>query len=861
MSLPQIAGLELQDLVGRGSCGAVYRAVHADTREPCAVKVFSSMAINRKLLTIGMRGLEEMPPHPGLLRPLAFNFDTSPYYAAMPLVGFMAEDGRSKKTWQTPTLESSCGKTPPDEAWRYIYEVCDAMAWLHRHNLVHCNLKPRNVLVEDDQESSTKITDAVQGWVGGVHHFETTDHFLYIAPEQAAHPEGLATHGTAWDVYAFGVLAYRLLTGKFPRGADIFAEEVKRQGQTRGGMPVHVDNAAILQAVRAQQQIQWRTQPVSKCEERRRAIIERCLEIDYHARWTDCREVMHEFEKLESEYLLEEARTSVQVEKRRQRLKVAFLRMAAMIFAIAFVSASAYGLWYGKATLKRAQSAERAIDSDHAAFRTELTAREQKISELDHHLGQLREQKRLTDLNLQISQETVDQFLNQILQLPTGVGLEAEISEKQLNDALSFYDSTRERLKNDDDLLPERARNYFNTGQILLRKQKREEATEYLEKAASALRLLLQKQPGHADTPRRQALLGSSLRWLGVIKSEDGHRTDALKYFQDAVVALEPAVQGEPRNRQTRDECASAWFELGRHGRRDGLTKEAITALEKTAALLDEKVVGDKLTAQEKFLVARSHIEKGLALRDQGKTDLAMKTLFDSMEQMVKLVEGSAPRNQEQALVLAEAYIEFGDLVAGKLGSSDAREAQTEATNILSELVRLHPNSGEARYLLSRNYGALAALERDLGNAAESLRRMFMAVQAATDLVKLYPDNTRYTMEYARRKGQHAELLCDLGKAKDAAGAATEATDALEGILKKNDTQLDALDRKACGVLLAQLYGVLGHTGEVAHDAKLAKASFTKASTQWEKLKATHGDDEVIQQGLSWSKDRLAKLH
>src|SRR6202030_2775554 len=112
-----------------------------------------------------------------------------------------------------------------------------------------------------------------------------------------------------------------------------------------------------------------------------------------------------------------------------------------------------------------------------------------------------------------------------------------------------------------------------------------------------------------------------------------------------------------------------------------------------------------------------------------------MKTLFDAMEQMVKLVEGSAPHNQEQALTLAEAYIEFGDLVCRQLGSSDARDAQTEAVNILAELVRLHPQWGEARYLLGRNYGALAALERDLGNASESLRRQFMAVQAVTDLV------------------------------------------------------------------------------------------------------------------------------
>jgi tetratricopeptide (TPR) repeat protein len=291
------------------------------------------------------------------------------------------------------------------------------------------------------------------------------------------------------------------------------------------------------------------------------------------------------------------------------------------------------------------------------------------------------------------------------------------------------------------------------------------------------------------------------------------------------------------------------------------MTKEAMLALQKIPLLLDEKIVGDKLTAHEKFLVARGRIEQGLAERDEGQTDLAMKTLFDAMEQMVKLVEGSAPHNQEQALTLAEAYIEFGDIVAGKLGGSDARDAQTEAMNILVELVRLHPQWGEARYLLSRNYGALASLERDMGNASESLRRQFMAVEEATELVKLYPDNVRYVMEFARRKGQHAELLCDLGKAKDATGAATEGTEALEAILKKDDKTLDALDRKACGVLLAQLYGVLGHTGEVAHDTKLAKSSFTKASDQWEMLKAAHGDDEVIHQGLTWSKDRLAKLH
>ncbi|HSI61797.1 MAG TPA: protein kinase, partial [Candidatus Saccharimonadia bacterium] len=268
MSLPDIDGLELQDLIGKGSCGAVYRAVVGETREACAVKVFSSMAINRKLLTIGMRGLQQMPEHPGILKVHRFDFDSAPYHVAVPLVGFMTEDGQRRKHWETPTLEGCCGTIPADEAWRYIYEVCDSMAWLHKHNLVHCNLKPRNVLLEDDQASATKIGDPVQGWIGGVHHFDTTDHFLYIPPEQAEHPDALATHGTSWDVYSFGVLAYRLLTGNFPRAEQELEREIQEQTNFTGTVRT-VDNGSILTAVRDQHDIVWPKKPTSKWDERR----------------------------------------------------------------------------------------------------------------------------------------------------------------------------------------------------------------------------------------------------------------------------------------------------------------------------------------------------------------------------------------------------------------------------------------------------------------------------------------------------------------------------------------------------------------------------------------------------------------
>ena len=238
-----------------------------------------------------------------------------------------------------------------------------------------------------------------------------------------------------------------------------------------------------------------------------------------------------------------------------------------------------------------------------------------------------------------------------------------------------------------------------------------------------------------------------------------------------------------------------------------------------------------------------------------------MKSLFDAMEEMVKLVEKQkpSPQREEMALTLAEAYTEFGDTVAGKLGGADAKDSHAEAMNILMELVRVHPQWGEARYLLGRSYGSVANLERDLGNPAEAQRRQNMAVQALAELAKLYPDNTRYLTEFARQKGQNAQLLCDLGKAKDAIPIAEDAIASLESAMK-NEAALDVLDRKVCGVLMAQLYGILGHSGEVAKNSKLAKASFGKATAQWEKVKLQHGGDEVIEAGLNWTKDRLAKL-
>ncbi|MEO8280949.1 MAG: serine/threonine-protein kinase, partial [Ideonella sp.] len=111
-------------------------------------------------------------------------------------------------------------------------QLADAVAYAHRHLLVHRDLKPGNVLV--DAEGRVKLLDFgiakaldpleagdSHATIGGVRPY--TPH--YASPEQVrGEPVGTAT-----DIYSLGVLLYQLLTGVRPtgRGATTPAEAAR----------------------------------------------------------------------------------------------------------------------------------------------------------------------------------------------------------------------------------------------------------------------------------------------------------------------------------------------------------------------------------------------------------------------------------------------------------------------------------------------------------------------------------------------------------------------------------------------------------------------------------------------------------
>lgn len=857
MSLPDIAGHELQDLIGSGRCGAVYRA--SSRGKACAVKVFSSMAINRRELAATMNALDQLPHHRGVLPIEDFNFEKSPYFCAMPLVGGMVKDSHGRRHWQTPTLEAACATgLAPEQAWQYIYELADALAWLHKHRIGHGNLRPCNVLIEDDPEGSIRLTDIAQGWVGGIHHLELTDHFLHLCPEQAESADGFfAGRGPSWDVYSFGVLAFRLLTGDFPRGGKAWAEQVARaQTTVASGRSPDIDSGALLAAVKAQPKLHWPTEVASKWDDRRRSVIERALDLNPAARWADMREVVREFEVLESDYLLEEARDQTLLERRRQTRKVRLLQLTALIL----LAGLGGGALYTFATLRRAQTAEAILPGKDAAIKEAIDTRESKIADLTRQRDTANTAKKTADANLLHSQKAVDQFLTQLLQRPTNSQLDVEFSRTQLNEALAFCMAALPRLESDPALGVERLRAYGNIGQIHLTLRDNAQAATFLEKARDQAADLLKSAGATPEAFGFRQWFGRYSLMLSDIREHEGNDEASLALLKDATTSLQDGLAADPNNRLARNECARAWMEYGRRTQQIGDLAEAEKAMGRVPEVLDPKVVGGDLLPDEKFLLARAHFAKGIILRDAGRTQDALTTLIDAVQEMGQLVMGSSPRNQEQALLLAEAYTELAELVARSFGTKEAQEAHNQAIPILLELNRLLPEWNDVKYLLARNYGALSQFERDAGANTPAVKKKQDAMELLNEILAEEKDNARYAALSAKLRGEYAELMADLGKPSAGLPIVKQGVEIMEKLLARNPQGRMTPERKQWEVQMAQMYGILGHTSETLKQNQEAKSAFTKGQERWTRLAGVMPGDEVVQQGLAWTKERLAKL-
>ncbi len=143
--------------------------------------------------------------HPNIVTVHDFGRDGGRYYIVMEYI-----EGKDLKI-----LIKDSAPFKVERALDLAIQACAGVGYAHRAGLVHCDVKPQNILVTPD--GRVKITDfGIARALASLHPGETTDVVWgspqYYSPEQAAGESPTP----ASDVYSIGIVMYEMLAGRLP---------------------------------------------------------------------------------------------------------------------------------------------------------------------------------------------------------------------------------------------------------------------------------------------------------------------------------------------------------------------------------------------------------------------------------------------------------------------------------------------------------------------------------------------------------------------------------------------------------------------------------------------------------------------
>ena len=205
----------LEARIGAGGMSTVYRALDETLQRPVAIKLMNrEVASDSDQLERFRREARAVAQltHPHIVGVIDAGEDLDPTYPR-PYIVFEYVEGETLKE-----RIRRMGRLPINEAVAYAIEIARALGAAHARHIVHRDVKPQNVLI--DEEGSAKVTDFgiartldEEGLTADGRVLGTTD---YVSPEQAL---GQRVTGQS-DLYSLGVVLYEMLTGEVPFKGD-----------------------------------------------------------------------------------------------------------------------------------------------------------------------------------------------------------------------------------------------------------------------------------------------------------------------------------------------------------------------------------------------------------------------------------------------------------------------------------------------------------------------------------------------------------------------------------------------------------------------------------------------------------------
>jgi tetratricopeptide (TPR) repeat protein len=876
MKLPELPDYQYDELIGEGACGLAVRCTYLG-RETRVVKFLKAQSINPGLVGSCLRALTGKERHPGLADVYGFNLTDYPYYYISPYYG--QRDARTGE-WQSHSLEDHLGTLPAPRALRLIDQIAEAVAFAHRQEVIHAGLKPANIFLtgHDPDQWQVKIIDWGQGYLTGLQYLEMGSLGFYASPEQLDSGDPSHGAGKRWDVYAFGVTAYLLLTGRFPRLEAQYQAHLReiqgfshRPAAAFGTVLDHPER--YVDWIVDEDKILWPAAPADEGEERRRKIIERCLAVDPRDRYPDMRDVVSAFAECDHHMAVLDIEKKA-AEGRHRVLKRAarWQQAAAGAVLVSLIGAGAAAYFFAEwrmakknitqtqagaqQQVQRIQTTMAQTEEERERAKKQLAAVTNKTqaeldqvkAETDAMREKMREQMREAGQLLMDSQDNGDRFFELVLESrDSDVPGFAEARRNALGEAANYYGSLLQLYGTAPDFVESSAKASRFLGEIHF------ELGDYPRAESDFLTAKLRLEQTRAADPKRADVV----RALAMVNSRLAEIARARKQPDAGLLVLEEAIKlwisvstAEPNNSEPALRIADARILQADFLRDQRDFNGARQALQESVRIFlamkqqqpnDHRIIGG---------LGRATAAAADLMRLSGETEGVTETYQQASELFADAVQlNGAVADYQYGLATTLAEVALAE---------DNLEKLTASSKVLADIAAKPQNRHRIPVFtsLAECYGALAQKQRDGNQPASALDWETKAIAVLQPLVADHVLGTSEELRYAlaKRKCSLADLQADRNELTAARTTLGEANTLIEKLLEVEGTNPEY--RR----LYAQAQGQIGYLLAQSGDKAGAKAAFETAKKTWEAyIQANPADKEAVQ-ALDWSKTQIDSL-
>lgn len=266
----QVPGYEIKRFLGSGAYGEVWVGLDQNTGRRVAIKFYTHRGgVDWSLLSQEVEKLVFLSADRYVVQLLDVGWNADPPYYVMDYI----ENGSLED------LLTVKGPLSVAESVELFHEIVVGLMHLHGKGVLHCDLKPANVLLDNDHKP--RLADFGQSRLSH-EQSPALGTLFYMAPEQA---DMEAVPDARWDVYALGALLYCMLTGEPPHRSDHAISQIDSATDL-------ADRLARYRAAIRSAPLASKHRKVPHIDRHLIEIIDRCLAVDPESRFHSVQSVL-----------------------------------------------------------------------------------------------------------------------------------------------------------------------------------------------------------------------------------------------------------------------------------------------------------------------------------------------------------------------------------------------------------------------------------------------------------------------------------------------------------------------------------------------------------------------------------------